>query len=200
MNLYAYVGGNPIGLGDPSGLLPELPGWLVDFSSGFGDTISFGLSSYIRGQWNIDGGVNKCSSAYGAGRITSDVVSLIGGGGLIGKSFIRFRGTEWSHFLPDRWIRPFTRKGRPNSAYIPWLDNAVGRAFFNSRFNGNFVTRYVHRMSDYFRQFPGMTNSDPRWSLLRRFANRIPGFIPGSALVTTPLGNAGPRCPCDGTS
>lgn len=68
-NVYAYVNGDPLGLYDPVGLysFDDFMNDATNFSSGFGDTISLGLTSYIRDQWGIDGGVNKCSGAYAAG-------------------------------------------------------------------------------------------------------------------------------------
>ena len=65
-NLYRYVGGRPVDRTDPLGL-----DWLQtvsDFSAGFGDTISFGLTRWVRQQMGTDDVVNHCSGAYGAGQ------------------------------------------------------------------------------------------------------------------------------------
>src|SRR5271166_4689988 len=64
--MYAYVDGNPVSEIDPSGLLGLED--VSSFAAGFGDTVSFGLSAYIRSQWDI-GSVDKCSFAYGAGQV-----------------------------------------------------------------------------------------------------------------------------------
>lgn len=56
---------DPYGLwawGDP------LPQGLVDFSAGFGDSLSFGLTGYLRAGLDI-GGVDKCSGYYRGGEL-----------------------------------------------------------------------------------------------------------------------------------
>jgi hypothetical protein len=91
MNLFSYVQGNPLNRIDRLGLwfddmyqtyqgtipvsvwalLPNVPQPVSDFVAGFGDTISGGLTSWIRGLWNEAYGlpdvVNKCSGSYKGG-------------------------------------------------------------------------------------------------------------------------------------
>jgi len=48
---------------------PSLPQGLVDFSAGMGDTVSFGLTQYIRERNGIDHVVDHSSSSYRGGQI-----------------------------------------------------------------------------------------------------------------------------------
>jgi uncharacterized protein RhaS with RHS repeats len=76
VNLYSYVGGNPISGIDPYGLFdisnpadwPTIPQPATDFMTGIADDVSFGLGPVARNLLSIDGGVNPCSDAYKAGQ------------------------------------------------------------------------------------------------------------------------------------
>jgi RHS repeat-associated protein len=79
-NLYGYVLCDPVNTADALGLLDwmEALEWAADFSAGFGDTLTFGGTGWIREQWNeaFFGGhsaVDPCSSLYVAGNIAGDV-------------------------------------------------------------------------------------------------------------------------------
>ncbi|MDT8322400.1 MAG: RHS repeat-associated core domain-containing protein [Xanthomonadales bacterium] len=50
---------------------PSLPQGFVNFAAGLGDGLLFGFGDELRGALNIDGGVNRDSSAYFAGEVTS---------------------------------------------------------------------------------------------------------------------------------
>jgi RHS repeat-associated protein len=93
-NLYGYAIGDPVNLVDMNGLqagrapansgtypgLRGLPQGMVNFSAGFGDTMSFGLTADIRAANGIDGGVDPCSNAYAAGRYSAYGAAAAAGG------------------------------------------------------------------------------------------------------------------------
>ena len=66
LNLYAYVGNNPVNFVDPSGLITW--GDVGDTLIGLGDGITFGGTRWIRQQAGIDDVVNTCSGWYKAGK------------------------------------------------------------------------------------------------------------------------------------
>lgn len=72
VNLYVYVGNDPTDLIDPLGLYSydEFVYDSAQFSAGFGDTVSFGLTGYIRRLWGFDAIVDRCSGLYAAGMYT----------------------------------------------------------------------------------------------------------------------------------
>jgi RHS repeat-associated protein len=65
LNTYGYSEASPLTRFDPTG---ELSQGFVDFSAGMGDALLLGFGKDIRDAlgWG-DGGVDPCSSAYGAG-------------------------------------------------------------------------------------------------------------------------------------
>lgn len=78
-NLYGYVLGNPINLYDAYGL-----DWLTtasNFSVGFGDHLSFGLTKKFRQALGYDDVVDKCSGACKGGEYAGMAADLIMSGG-----------------------------------------------------------------------------------------------------------------------
>ena len=116
---YAYVAGDPVNSIDPSGL-----GILDDasnFFAGFGDTITFGGTAWVRGQINdafgLPNEVDTCSSWYAAGGYTSDAVGLALGGAGVARSL----GYE---------VRLFEAYGRGGRGLVVIRDLSAPRSTF----------------------------------------------------------------------
>lgn len=131
LNLYAYAGGDPVNYTDPLGLWrwgDPLPQNWVNFSAGMGDVILFGQGQRLRDWFGIDGGVDRCSSAYSAGEWAGLGASfLTGAAGGVRAAGTRGAGLEFSHWIPNRW-------GGPRSIW-----------------NGNYVPTRTHALSDPYR-------------------------------------------------
>jgi RHS repeat-associated protein len=90
---------------------------------------------------------------------------------------------EFSHWIPDRYIRPRTLSGRnPNPHYKPWLDNRLGRSFVNSRWNGNNVSQLDHWLNDNWRRLdPDEIGDAVRNRFLAQQFNRAPVWLKAAA-------------------
>ena len=90
INLYVYGYSNSMMFYDPYGLfgmadMPTIPQGVVDFSAGFGDTLSFGITNQIRNLMGTNIAVDKCSSAYGYGEASGVGLSLAFGAAHLGR-------------------------------------------------------------------------------------------------------------------
>jgi len=144
-----------LGLAD----LPAIPQPIVDAVAGFGDTLSLGLTNWVREQLDTNDVVDRCSGAYQAGGWAGFGLSVAMGvsGGLkaAGTSGV---GKEFSHWIP-------TRMGGPRSAW-----------------NGNYVTPARHYKHDPYRYPSGWRDLGPKWPAPIQQLDRIPNVYKGGAL------------------
>ena len=72
LNIYGYVGNNPLTRTDPLGL--DWVNNVVDYSAGLGDSLLWGAGPWLRDAIGVDDVVNRCSGAYTAGSLTPVVI------------------------------------------------------------------------------------------------------------------------------
>ena len=111
INTFAYVDNDPLNSYDPYGLfgiadLPSVPQGVVDFSAGFGDGASFGLTSLIRDAAGIDGGVDQGSGLYQGSKIAGNLCTGTAGALRAGAAF---GGTRLGNSMLNS--NPFLRLG-----------------------------------------------------------------------------------------
>ena len=199
INWYAYAGGNPINRFDPFGL-----DWLdaaANFSAGFGDAISFGLTRMIRDNIDFyDGSVDYSSASYTTGELSGTIAGMatgtgIGlrvgakiGGSTGGRLLVKLSGTgrgatgtSFSHFVPRRFFaRIGVTEGRGLLGVLE-----------RSALNGNIVPNLRHLLHDAtnFRNFSHLYgNLAPKnhLPLIFRMVDRFPRSLVGGILGGTP--------------
>ena len=77
-NSYAYVGNSTTNFIDPFGL--DIVDGAANFAAGFGDAVSFGITSYVREIMEINYVVDSCSFGYSTGWWTGFSHGLLSGG------------------------------------------------------------------------------------------------------------------------
>ncbi|WP_284085045.1 RHS repeat-associated core domain-containing protein [Acinetobacter haemolyticus] len=200
LNPYIYANGNPISNIDPSGLAPMVTAmngqkeWyptiipvsdsFVNFSAGFGDTLLFGISSYVRTSWEI-GSVDQNASAYSFGENFGIGASFLAGGAAGWKSAgTKARGLEFSHWVPNRFVNGVLNpKNGSKSNRKSYLDNDFGRWLVkkDNKWNGNYVTPKQHYLHDSYRSPTGWRNFGPRYHPILQQYSRIPLVYKGAA-------------------
>ena len=166
INGYAFVNNDPLRYTDPYGLfgvedLPSIPQSVVDFSAGFGDTLSFGATNWARNQLGTNGAVDKCSNSYLGGEIAGIALdTAIGGAAGWEAAGARGAGKEFSHWVPNRMGGP------------------------RSKWNGNYVPTEEHALSDPYRyQFMprAWKAENPMPNAASQQWDRIPNVYKGAA-------------------
>ena len=91
-NLFSYVGDDPVNRTDPLG-----QDWLTiaaNFSAGFGDIISLGLTKDFRELFGYDNVIDYCGGIYGLGEAAGIGTSLLLGGASAAENALRMGGAR----------------------------------------------------------------------------------------------------------
>ena len=136
VNLYRYIGNTPTVYTDPSGLAKRLPlwvrfvnswdsvlghhrtGWFAqtsNFAAGWGDTLSFGATSYIRQGLGYDDVVDYDSGAYFGGQVVGTAHGFALGWGAAGR--VPATGV-WAYRAAQGYTAAGTVYGVGHSSYV----------------------------------------------------------------------------------
>jgi len=109
-NLYAYVYNDPMNSSDPYGLysIDEIVQGAANYSAGFGDTVSFGLTGWVRVQMGINDIVDECSDAYSAGKLFGCAWEIGMGAAGVGRAL----GVEVNAFSRGNVFKVISKRAR----------------------------------------------------------------------------------------
>jgi hypothetical protein len=158
-NLYVYVGNDPVNGVDPEGLLSwqETYKGLSDFSAGFGDAVTFGLTAAFRDTYGYGGAVNKCSDSYGAGGVLGDIAPTPAIAGKLGN--VTRMAQSGGHILNKRTIDELNKIYNKKYDQDRWRraveslkkDNNLGNSNHGQIYNGHYYYngKDLGRIGDY---------------------------------------------------
>jgi len=148
----------------------------VDFSAGWGDMVSFGITNQIRNVMGANDVVNRCSGAYKGGEAFGFANTLAIGWAQGTKAAAEAAGANnWSNFSHSLFPKIFLNKF--DNPVASWMNR------YGNRLNGDFVSPELHTMMDPAAQF-GLSQewlaANPLFSPFRQMLNRVP-YMPGAA-------------------
>jgi hypothetical protein len=172
-NVFAYVGGDPVNVTDPTGQCPWCVVIIGGFLMGAGmDLVFQGAENLIKGRQVLNPDCYDWDSVLIAGGFgtAGGVVGRIAGGALRygPRSLTRLTGREWSHTVPRHWINKYAPR---------WV-----RPSMNQRggLNGRWVTPQQHYRHDRFRYPKGWDQMPARFKHeWQRTLDRTPEWIRG---------------------
>jgi RHS repeat-associated protein len=161
INTYSYAGENPVSFVDPFGEVDSLPQGVVDFFAGFGDGISGGLTRRIRGLYDGNNSIDRCSAIYRGAEWSGIVAGLavpVGRATYVYKvSQLPRSGMAAEQIVNTRNALKAYFRGRPLDKWLPRLNPRYGYPTLKDLLekNDNNLARIIERS--------GVTS--PGWTL-----------------------------------